>query len=164
MTGVLHPQEKILSRSDLVTRLERPRNERVVFTNGCFDILHRGHVEYLERARALGDCLVVGVNTDASVRRLGKDPHRPFVKEEDRAYVLAALAMVDFVTLFDEDTPAELIEALVPDVLVKGGDYSMDRIVGRQTVEAAGGVVRIIPFVEGFSTTSLVNRIREAGS
>ena len=164
MTNVIHPSHKVLSREDLVTRLGRPRGSRLVFTNGCFDLLHRGHVEYLVHARALGDCLVVGVNTDASVRRLDKDPPRPFVKEDDRALVLAALSVVDFVTLFDEDTPAELIDALVPDVLVKGGDYSVDRVVGRGTVEAAGGEVRIIPFVEGFSTTSLVKRIREAGS
>ncbi len=140
----------------------RPRAGRVVFTNGCFDLVHPGHVAYLEAARALGDVLVVGVNTDASVRRL-KGEGRPLVGEEDRARVLAGLAAVDAVTLFDEDTPAELIAALRPDVLVKGGDYTLDGIVGREVVEADGGTVRVIPFLPGYSTTALVDRIRGTG-
>jgi rfaE bifunctional protein nucleotidyltransferase chain/domain len=131
-----------------------------VFTNGCFDILHRGHVAYLHAARALGDRLVVGVNSDASVRRL-KGAGRPILNQEDRAFILAGLASVDAVTLFDEDTPAELIAALVPDILVKGGDYSPGEVVGRDTVEAAGGRLVLIPFVEGRSTTDIVRRIRE---
>lgn len=150
---------KLLSRDQLVARYGRPREGTVVFTNGCFDLLHPGHVAYLEEARSLGDALVVGVNTDDSVRRL-KGPTRPLVPEVDRARVLAGLAAVDAVTLFDEDTPAELIAALRPDVLVKGGDYTPDRIVGRDTVEAEGGRVRVIPFLPGYSTTDLVRRIQ----
>lgn len=152
--------QKILTRDELLRRHGRPRSGRLVFTNGCFDLLHRGHVAYLDAARALGDVLVVGVNTDASVRRLAKDASRPLVGEEDRAYVLASLACVDAVTLFDEDTPRELIAALLPDVLVKGGDYTADQVVGREEVESAGGRVELIPFVGGYSTTALVQRIR----
>ncbi len=156
----MSPDSKILTRDDLLRRHGRPRGHRLVFTNGCFDLLHRGHVAYLCAARALGDFLVVGVNTDASVRRLAKDASRPLVREEDRAYVLASLACVDAVTLFDEDTPLALISVLLPDVLVKGGDYAADDVVGRREVEAAGGRLEIIPFVEGYSTTALVQRIR----
>lgn len=155
------PASKILSRPDVVERFGRPRRERVVFTNGVFDILHRGHVEYLLAARALGDVLVVGLNTDHSVHRL-KGPDRPLNQERDRALVLAALACVDAVTLFDEDTPRALIAALLPDVLVKGGDYAPDQVVGRAETEAAGGRLVLIPFVEGHSTTGLVERIRGA--
>jgi D-beta-D-heptose 7-phosphate kinase/D-beta-D-heptose 1-phosphate adenosyltransferase len=130
----------------------------VVFTNGCFDLIHRGHVEYLTKARAMGDLLVVGLNTDRSVRAL-KGPQRPLNREDDRARVLAALEMVDYVCLFDEDTPAELIAAVVPDVLVKGGDYGLDDIVGRDTVEAAGGKVVAVPLSEGFSTRGMIEKI-----
>jgi rfaE bifunctional protein nucleotidyltransferase chain/domain len=158
------PAGKILGREELVRRYGRPRTERVVFTNGCFDLLHPGHVTYLARAGALGDALVVGVNTDASIRRLEKAPDRPVVGQEARAAVVAGLESVDAVCLFDEDTPAELIGALVPDVLVKGGDYRMEDVVGRETVEAAGGRVVLIPFVEGYSTTELMQRIRELGN
>lgn len=157
------PEAKILSRETLVERYGRPRTRRVVFTNGCFDLLHRGHVTYLHEARSLGDVLVVGVNTDASVRRLEKDGSRPLVGQDDRAYVLASLACVDAVTLFDEDTPLRLITALVPDVLVKGGDYAPHQVVGREVVEGAGGRLALIPFVEGYSTTGLVKRIRGEG-
>ncbi|GMV07653.1 MAG: glycerol-3-phosphate cytidylyltransferase [Gemmatimonadota bacterium] len=157
------PEAKILSRETLVERYGRPRTQRVVFTNGCFDLLHRGHVAYLGEARSLGDVLVVGVNTDASVRRLEKDGSRPLVGQDDRAYVLASLACVDAVTLFDEDTPLRLITALVPDVLVKGGDYAPHQVVGREVVEGAGGELALIPFVEGYSTTGLVKRIRGEG-
>jgi rfaE bifunctional protein nucleotidyltransferase chain/domain len=159
MSEPVPPQGKILQRGEVLTRFGRPCAQRVVFTNGCFDILHRGHVEYLVAARALGDALVVGVNTDASVRRL-KGEGRPVTRELDRAFVLAGLACVDAVTLFDEDTPAELIRALVPSVLVKGGDYSPDTVVGRDTVEAAGGRVVIIPLVAGHSTTGTLERLR----
>ena len=132
--------------------------KRVVFTNGCFDILHRGHVDYLSKARAKGDVLIVGMNTDASVQRL-KGPTRPIVQEDDRAFVLAALSVVDYVCLFDEDTPLELIKAVVPDVLVKGGDWSIENIVGRDVVEAAGGTVQTIDFVPNRSTTNIVQKI-----
>lgn len=153
------PESKILSRDRLVALHGRPREGRLVFTNGCFDLLHPGHVAYLDEARRLGDRLVVGVNTDASMRRL-KGPSRPLVPERDRARVLAGLASVDAVTLFDEDTPAELVAALRPDVLVKGGDYTPETIVGRDTVEGDGGEVRVIPFLPGYSTTDLLRRIQ----
>lgn len=130
----------------------------VVFTNGCFDILHPGHVDYLERARGMGTCLVVGLNSDASVRRL-KGPRRPVNDQASRARVLAGLACVDFVVVFDEDTPYELIRQVRPQVLVKGGDWSLDRIVGRDLVEAAGGRVCSIPLLGGHSTTAIIERI-----
>ncbi|HUF12049.1 MAG TPA: D-glycero-beta-D-manno-heptose 1-phosphate adenylyltransferase [Longimicrobiales bacterium] len=154
------PREKIVDRVQLMRRLGRPRRQRVVFTNGCFDLLHPGHVEYLHDARLLGDLLVVGLNSDDSVRRL-KGPERPLNAEDSRAIVLAGLASVDFVTLFDEDTPRELIAALLPDLLVKGGDYRAEEVVGREEVEAAGGRVVILPFRAGHSTTALLTRIRK---
>jgi D-beta-D-heptose 7-phosphate kinase/D-beta-D-heptose 1-phosphate adenosyltransferase len=163
MTAVPFPAEKVLSREAFLSRFGRPRDYRLVFTNGCFDILHRGHVEYLHLARALGDVLVVGVNTDASVENL-KGPGRPVVPQDDRALVLAGLQSVDAVTLFHEDTPETLIAALLPDILVKGGDYALDQIVGREAVEGAGGEVRVIPFIRGRSTTDLLKQIRERRS
>ncbi|HSG07585.1 MAG TPA: D-glycero-beta-D-manno-heptose 1-phosphate adenylyltransferase [Longimicrobiales bacterium] len=156
------PESKVLTRAELLARHGRPRQGRLVFTNGCFDLLHRGHVAYLEAARALGDALVVAVNSDASARRLGKGADRPLVAEADRAYVLAGLQSVDAVCLFDEDTPRELIAALLPDVLVKGGDYTLDGVVGRTEVESAGGEVALIPFIEGYSTSNLVARIKKS--
>jgi rfaE bifunctional protein nucleotidyltransferase chain/domain len=132
----------------------------VVFTNGCFDLLHPGHVAYLEQARSLGDALVVAMNTDASVARLAKGPGRPVTPEADRARVVAALACVDRVVLFGEDTPLELITLLQPDILVKGGDYRLEDIVGREIVEARGGRVLALPFVPGYSTTQVLERIR----
>jgi rfaE bifunctional protein nucleotidyltransferase chain/domain len=148
---------RILSRDQLLQRFGRPRAGILVFTNGCFDILHRGHVEYLEYARSLGDWLIVGLNTDRSVRVL-KGPGRPVNSEEDRAHVLAAMRAVDAVATFDEDTPHSLISALLPDVLVKGGDYAPDQVVGGPEVIAAGGRVVIAPLVPGRSTTSLIER------
>lgn len=159
MRSIPSPAEKILSREDLLARFGRPRDYRLVFTNGCFDILHRGHVEYLYQARSLGDVLVVAMNTDASVEAL-KGPGRPVVPEDDRAMVLAALESVDAVTLFGESTPRVLIAALLPDVLVKGGDYSPDQIVGREEVRAVGGEVTVLPFIQGRSTTHLLQTIR----
>lgn len=153
------PADKVIDRDRLLARWRRPRSRRVVFTNGCFDLLHPGHVLYLHEARALGDMLVVGVNTDASVARL-KGPGRPLVDQRSRALVLAGLEAVDVVTLFHEDTPADLIRGLLPDVLVKGGDYAPEDVVGRHDVEEAGGEIRIIPFIQGHSTTGLVERIR----
>ena len=138
----------------------RDQTGSVVFTNGVFDLLHPGHVELLEAARREGQALVVGLNTDASVRRLGKGTTRPVVGEQARARVLAGLAAVDCVVLFDEDTPLALIEALSPDVLVKGADYARDRIVGADWVEARGGRVVRVPVVAGFSTSALVERLR----
>ncbi len=159
-TGPRSPESKIFSRDALRGRLRRDRPATVVFTNGCFDLLHRGHTEYLFAARALGDLLVVGLNTDASVRRL-KGEGRPVTPQEDRARVLAALECVDAVTLFDEETPLDLISALAPDVLVKGGDYRADDIVGADVVRAAGGRVVVLPFSAGHSTSDLIRRIRE---
>jgi rfaE bifunctional protein nucleotidyltransferase chain/domain len=138
------------------------QGHKVVFTNGCFDLLHRGHVHYLEEARALGNALIVGVNTDASAARLNKGPGRPLTPEADRARILAALACVDRVVLFDEDTPLELITALQPDVLVKGGDYQLQEIVGREIVLARGGRVVALPFLPGYSTSVLLERLRRA--
>jgi D-beta-D-heptose 7-phosphate kinase/D-beta-D-heptose 1-phosphate adenosyltransferase len=160
MNHPVPPREKILSHAELIAQYGRPRDRRVVFTNGCFDLLHRGHVQYLYAARAMGDILVLGLNTDASVRRL-KGPDRPLVPQEDRAIVIAALACVDAVTLFDDDTPQALIAALLPDLLVKGGDYRPEEVVGRTEVEAAGGRVAIIPFLEGRSTTGLIHKMQE---
>ncbi len=152
-------EKKICSRADFSARiavLARP----LVFTNGCFDVLHRGHVTYLAQARALGASLVVGVNSDASVKRLGKGDDRPVNKEEDRLAVLAALESVSLVVAFDEDTPLELILACRPDVLVKGGDWTPDKIVGAREVQSWGGTVHSIPFVHERSTTALLKKIR----
>jgi len=131
---------------------------KLVFTNGCFDIIHPGHVDYLERARSMGDALVVGLNSDASVRRL-KGPLRPVNDQLSRARVLAALQCVDYVVIFEEDTPLELIRKVLPDVLVKGGDWSVERIVGREVVQKRGGAVFSIPLLTGYSTTATVERI-----
>lgn len=136
---------------------------RVVFTNGCFDLLHPGHIETLEKARSLGDALVVGVNSDRSVRVM-KGAGRPILPERERAEILAALECVDGVVIFDEPTPRETIAALLPDVLVKGGDWASDAIVGREEVEAAGGKVISIPVVAGFSTTAVLEKIRNLDS
>ncbi|WP_027001050.1 D-glycero-beta-D-manno-heptose 1-phosphate adenylyltransferase [Eisenibacter elegans] len=137
------------------------QGEQVVFTNGCFDILHLGHIDYLEKARELGQRLVVGLNTDASVARL-KGPKRPVVPEHARARLIAALAFVDAVVLFEEDTPLTLIQTLQPDILVKGSDYSVDNIVGAAEVLANGGQVLTIDLVDGFSTSLIIDKIRDA--
>lgn len=141
---------------------ERGTGKRIVFTNGCFDLMHIGHTRYLQAARDLGDILVVGVNSDASVRSLDKAPDRPIVPEAQRAEVLAALGCVDYVIIFNESDPLRVITSVQPDVLVKGGDWAIDRIIGRDIVEARGGVVKTIPLVPGFSTTGLLERIRSA--
>lgn len=152
--------KKIVDRSEAVARLQRlPRP--VVFTNGVFDVLHRGHVTYLANARALGGSLVVALNTDASARRLGKGPDRPLNNEVDRAVMMAALECVSLVTWFDENTPLELIDESHPDVLVKGGDYDMDALPETAVVKAYGGTARTIAFVDGYSTTALVKKIRD---
>jgi D-beta-D-heptose 7-phosphate kinase/D-beta-D-heptose 1-phosphate adenosyltransferase len=152
--------EKILDRERLLQRVAewRASGQSIVFTNGCFDLLHVGHVTLLEDCRSFGQRLVLGLNTDASVQRL-KGPSRPIVGERERARVMAALAAVDAVVLFDEDTPLELIRAIEPDVLVKGGDYSVETVVGHEIVLARGGRVEIVPTVEGFSTTNIVRRL-----
>lgn len=138
---------------------QRTAGRRIVFTNGVFDILHPGHVRYLQHARALGDLLIVGLNADESVRR-NKGPERPVNSQEERAELLSALACVDGVVIFTEDTPADVIRLVQPDILVKGADWAADEIVGRDTVEARGGRVVRVPVEEGYSTTSIVERIR----
>lgn len=156
-------KDKILSAKELASVLEIRRQAgcKLVFTNGCFDIMHAGHVQYLEAAKALGDILVVAVNSDASVSRL-KGPSRPVIAQQDRALMLAALACVDYVTIFEEDTPYETIGLLQPDILVKGGDWPVEQIVGADIVQAKGGRVLSLPFKEGLSTSSIVAKIRES--
>jgi D-glycero-beta-D-manno-heptose 1-phosphate adenylyltransferase len=154
--------DKIATRDHALARvaaLPKP----VVFTNGVFDVLHRGHASYLAAARALGGSLVVALNTDASSRRLGKGPDRPLNNEQDRAALIAALESVSLVTWFDEDTPFEIIDQLRPDVLVKGGDYDMKRLKEAQLVESYGGQAFALSFVDGYSTSALVKKIRAGG-
>jgi D-beta-D-heptose 7-phosphate kinase/D-beta-D-heptose 1-phosphate adenosyltransferase len=151
---------KIKQRDALKVLLDdkRQRGKTIVFTNGCFDLLHVGHVKYLQKARQLGDLLVLGLNSDASIRRL-KGPKRPLIDQEERAHILAALDCIDYVVIFDEDTPLELISVLRPHVLVKGGDYTPEGVVGKEIVESYGGRVELIRFVDGRSTTSIVEKI-----
>ena len=153
---------KVLTRDQLAPLLctAQTQGKRIVFTNGCFDLMHIGHTRYLQAAKDLGDLLVVGVNSDASVKILNKAPDRPIVSHAQRAEVVAALGCVDYVILFNEPDPHSLIAALQPDVLVKGGDWAVERIVGREIVEARGGLVKTIPLVPDISTTSLIQRIR----
>jgi rfaE bifunctional protein nucleotidyltransferase chain/domain len=157
--------KRVVGREELIVicRDAGRRGEKVVFTNGCFDILHRGHADYLERARSLGDLLVVGVNTDRSVRGL-KGERRPIVPEDDRAALVAALRAVDYVCLFDEPTPLELIRALEPDVLVKGAGYTRETIVGADFVEGRGGKVVVLEELPGRSTRSIILRVLESGA
>ncbi|MDO9633050.1 MAG: D-glycero-beta-D-manno-heptose 1-phosphate adenylyltransferase [Humidesulfovibrio sp.] len=158
---LFHP--KLMTLEDFVAmRRVLPKSYRLVFTNGCFDILHPGHVDLLARARALGDGLLVGLNSDSSVKRIKKEangPRRPLNSQAARSYVLAGLEAVDFVVIFNEDTPLELIRAVKPQVLIKGGDWAKDRIVGRDVVEDAGGQVMSLPLLPGYSTTGLIERI-----
>ena len=153
---------RVVTVDELCGIRERLRVERkdVVFTNGCFDILHRGHIEYLSKAKAMGDVLIVGINSDPSVRRI-KGSRRPLVCEEDRAFIVANLVPVDYVCTFEEDTPAGLIGKLHPDVLVKGADWNIDEIVGKDVVERAGGRVETIEFTPNRSTSSIIERILE---
>jgi D-beta-D-heptose 7-phosphate kinase/D-beta-D-heptose 1-phosphate adenosyltransferase len=153
---------KILPLDQLLSTLsaERVGGKRIVFTNGCFDLMHIGHTRYLQAAKELGDILIVGVNSDASVRSLDKAPDRPIVPDAQRAEVLAALGCVNYVVVFNESDPLQLITSVQPDILVKGGDWALDRIVGRDIVEARGGVVKTVPLVPGLSTTGLLQRIR----
>ena len=152
---------KIKNRQELSSHLEglRRSKKKIVFTNGCFDILHPGHVDYLSQARDLGEFLILGLNTDNSVKRLNKAPNRPINNEQTRAMVLAGLASIDAIVLFDEETPYELIKLIKPDVLVKGDDYTVEKIVGYDVVKAQGGEVVTIPFLEGYSTTKLIQKI-----
>lgn len=162
---------KKIIEADKISRLlnlERFHSKKIVFTNGCFDILHRGHVEYLTKARDLGNVLVLGLNTDASVKRQNKSPERPINNQETRAIILAALECVDYIVLFDEDTPLELIKLVQPDVLVKGADYDVNEtdksskkyVVGSDIVKAKGGQTITIDLTEGFSTTGLISKLK----
>lgn len=157
----MRSKDKILDLGQLLELVAKWKEEgqKVVFTNGCFDIVHLGHVDYLEKARELGDKLVVGLNTDASVSRL-KGPARPVVDEYARARMIASFSFVDAVTYFDEDTPYELIKQLVPDILVKGDDYTLDNIVGADIVMGNGGKVSTIKLVDGYSTTKIIRKIK----
>ena len=156
----MHPAILTLEEAILRFGREKRNGRRVVFTNGCFDLLHPGHIRELEFARAQGDFLIVGLNSDAGVQEL-KGPGRPLMPERERAEILAALESVDAVIIFDEPTPLEIISRLLPDVLVKGEDWPLDQIVGRQQVEAAGGEVVRAPILRGFSTTAIIRKIRE---
>lgn len=161
MRSVSNIPLKIFSLSDLQHQLKRWRllNKKIVFTNGVFDILHEGHIGSLSEAASFGHVLIVGVNTDASVKRL-KGPNRPVNNENSRALLLASLLMTDAIILFDEDTPLNLITAILPDVLVKGGDYTIEQIVGAKEVIANGGEVKIVPILEGFSTTGIIEKMK----
>lgn len=160
MTQIEQIERKIVCRKDLKELILKWRdaNERIVFTNGCFDLLHLGHVDYLAKAKDLGERLIIGVNTDSSVKRL-KGKHRPLQDENSRLHILAALQSVDAVVLFDEDTPYELIREIEPDILVKGADYKIENIVGYDIVTSRGGSVQTIEFIEGYSTTLIEKRI-----
>ncbi|MDO9069156.1 MAG: D-glycero-beta-D-manno-heptose-7-phosphate kinase [Deltaproteobacteria bacterium] len=175
-TSIVTPQEIIdavamthrdsdykIKTLDVLTSLiaaEKVRGRRIVFTNGCFDLLHAGHVKYLQKARSLGDILVLGLNSDSSVRRL-KGEKRPLIAEEERAHILAALDCIDYVTIFDEDTPLNIITSLKPDILAKGGDYTLDGVVGKDFVESYGGRVELVSFVDGKSTSNIIERVLE---
>ena len=171
MPRLQYIQAKLVTTSEAIQRIAlwRVKNDKIVFTNGCFDILHKGHVTYLAQAAELGNKLVIAINTDASVKRLGKGEDRPINTEDARAFVLSALGFVDMVVLFDNDTPLELITQLKPDVLVKGADYdpnetdksSKKYIVGSDFVKEYGGEVRAITLVDGFSTTGIINRMKK---
>jgi len=157
----LPANDKLMSiRTFLKRKADFMPGHKMVFTNGCFDVLHPGHVDLLKRARALGDGLILGLNSDESVKMLKKGDDRPLNTQEDRAFVLAALECVDYIVVFHESTPLELIKGVRPQVLVKGGDWTPDKIVGREVVEKAGGEVLSLPLLEGYSTTSFVEKIR----
>ena len=153
-------KEKIIQQSELKWTVNRWRfkGEKLVFTNGCFDILHQGHIDYLSKAKDLGSKLIIGLNSDDSVKRLNKGSNRPLQSQESRALLLAALHFVDLVVIFDEDTPLELINKVEPDVLVKGSDYKIEEIVGHEIVQSKGGEVKTIDYLAGFSTTSIIEK------
>ena len=152
--------EKVLSEEELLYILRHKGDKKVVFTNGCFDLLHKGHVSYLQKASELGDILVLGLNSDASVKRL-KGEGRPINSQEDRASVLSALEAIDYIVIFDEDTPEKLIESIKPDVLVKGADYKKENVVGADFVEKHGGSVVLIDYIAGYSTTGIIDKMGE---
>lgn len=153
-------KEKIKQRDELIKIVSILKNQgkRIVFTNGCFDLLHVGHIRYLEKAKELGDILIVGINSDRSARSI-KGPMRPILSEGERAEILSGLGCIDYVTIFDEETPYNLISSIIPHILVKGGDWTKETVVGKDIVEKAGGEVIVLPFVEGASTTNIINTI-----
>ncbi len=159
MDYLKHINNKIISADYFKSKRKCFNNNRVIFTNGCFDILHLGHIDYLIKARKLGDVLIIGLNTDNSVKKL-KGEKRPVNNQNARALLLASLEFVDFVILFDEETPMNLIKMITPDVLVKGGDYTIESVVGADFVLHYGGAVEIIPFLEGYSTTAIINNLQ----
>ncbi len=159
MDYLKHINNKIISADYFKSKRKCFNNNRVIFTNGCFDILHLGHIDYLIKARKLGDVLIIGLNTDNSVKKL-KGEKRPVNNQNARALLLASLEFVDFVILFDDETPLNLIKMITPDVLVKGGDYSIESVVGGDFVLNYGGTVEIIPFLEGYSTTNIINNLQ----
>ena len=152
-------QVELLKRTIAAWRM---KELKIVFTNGCFDLLHRGHIDYLSKAADLGDVLIVGVNSDSSVKQLNKGANRPIQHENDRALILSSLQFIHAITIFNEDTPLELIKAIQPDVLVKGGDWKENEIVGADVVKANGGTVAVIPFVDGYSTTNIEKKIKSS--
>ena len=164
MTNLEIIQKKIHSREMLVRQMAiwRMKDYKVVFTNGCFDLLHHGHVDYLSKAADLGDALVIGVNSDSSVKKLNKGANRPIQNENDHALILSSFQFIDAIIIFEEDTPYELIKALQPNILVKGGDWKEADIIGADIVKAKGGVVTTIPFVDGYSTTNIEAKIKGA--
>ena len=151
---------KIVLLNEFLSIRKKIKNKKIVFTNGCFDILHSGHVKYLEQAKGLGDILIIGINSDDSVREL-KGDSRPINTLNDRAFVLSGLNVVDYIIAFDELTPLKLISQVLPDILVKGGDYKIDDIVGNDFVEKNGGIVETVPYLDGVSTTDIINKIKE---
>jgi len=163
MTPLNQIRQKLFLKESLVSQIKewKATGDKIIFTNGCFDIIHPGHIDYLAKAASLGNKLIIGVNTDKSVQKL-KGPHRPIQNQDSRTFILAALEFTSAIVLFDEDTPAELIAALKPDILVKGADYSIDQIAGAETVMASGGSVVLLPYLKGFSTSGIEKKIKES--
>lgn len=162
MTGQQLQHTKIVHLQELLTHVNKLKDDgkKIIFTNGCYDILHPGHVDLLARAKTYGDILIVGLNSDDSVKRLGKDPDRPLNPFHIRAFILAHLESINFIVGFDEDTPLKLIEAICPDVLIKGGDWDIEQIIGKECVELNNGLVLSLPLLDGYSTTGLLQKIR----
>ncbi len=164
MTNLEIIKKKVFKRDDLSRQLNiwRMQSKKIVFTNGCFDLLHHGHIDYLSKAADMGEILVIGLNSDSSVKKLNKGSNRPIQNENDRALILSSIQFIEAIILFEEDTPLELIKMVRPDVLVKGGDWKESEIVGADVVKANGGTVTTIPFVEGYSTTSIEKKIKSS--
>ena len=162
MSNLQSIKSKIYTQSELVeqSKVWRNNGEKIVFTNGCFDLVHRGHIEVLANTADLGDKLVVGLNSDSSIQNL-KGKNRPIIDENSRAILLASLQFIDAIVLFSEDTPHQLIETILPDILVKGGDYKIEEIIGHEVVLQNGGEIILVPFIDGFSTTNIVNKIKQ---